>query len=51
MHLEKVNTLTNRDITLDLSSGISQVIIHNKNIYNEENLEKIEEKYLSKLYE
>ena len=51
MHLEKVNTLTNRDITLDLSSGISQVIIHNKNIYSEENLEKIEEKYLSKLYE
>ena len=51
LHLEKVNVLTDEAISLDVSSGISQVVITDKSILNSENFLEIEKKYLSKIYE
>ena len=51
LHLEKINALTNKSISLDVSSGISQVVITDTKKINSENIIKQEEKYLSKIYE
>ena len=51
IHLEEMKDITNGLLYLDLSSGLSQVIISDKDKITEDNIEKIETKYLKKMYE